>query len=266
MLNYRLGSSTLSGYSQTLIAVTTCGRPNLVGLYLDHIARCVREVDRVDLVLAIDGLSQAGNEESLEIALSYGVDCIVSAEAEGVGVAKNRVVGLLGGYAYYFFIDDDVEVLTSQLFSEHLSLHSKTGIHHFSLHDPRRLLDEGSPTRARDGEMIRHAMYGGAAVNFITRAALQCVGGWHACFAQLRRGGHTEHSYRIYRSGLCPAPFNLIDGLVESCVWRDPRPVVSYNVLDVGANGLFAIENDLISQQIRWHPFCAGSPGELVRP
>ena len=196
-----------------------------------------------------------------------GVSCVVADYPEGVGVSKNRVINLIAGYDYYFFIDDDTLVLSSRLFSEHLKLHLETGIHHFSLHHPQRLLDEIA-TSTTSGGIIRHAMYGGAAVNFFTRHALQVVGGWHPLFAKSRRGGHTEHSYRIYRAQLSPAPFNLVDGLVDSCIWNDPTSVIGagYSGFTVGENKLFDLENSLIEANIKWMPFGSGAKGRLVSP
>lgn len=261
-----LNTETINANSRTLVAVTTCSRPDTIRSHLVQLIQCVQDVDGADLVLAVDGLSEQGNQQSLDFGLSMGVPCVVSDHSEGVGISKNRVVTLLGGYDYYFFLDDDVEVLSSRLFSEHVDLHLETDIHHFSLHHPARLLDEVSSTTTASGRVIRHAMYGGAVVNFFTRKALQCVGGWHPSFAKIRRGGHTEHSYRVYRARLCPAPFNLSADLVDVCIWNDPPSVVSSRRTGqkVGKHWLFELENELIAKKIRSMPFCASSVGRLV--
>ena len=107
--------------------------------YLVQLVDCVGKINGIDLVVAIDGLSASGNPQSLELALSLGVGCVVADYSEGVGISKNRVITLLGGYDYYFFIDDDVAVRSSRLFSEPGKFHLETGIHHFSLHHPQLL-------------------------------------------------------------------------------------------------------------------------------
>jgi hypothetical protein len=261
---YSLEDVRINDQAKILVVVTTCSRPRLAKMHLEAAVRYLREIDNTDFVLAIDGLSAAGNKETLEVARSAGVNCVISERPEGVGISKNRVMGLLGGYDYYFFLDDDVEVRSSRLFSEHIELCHETGIHHFCLHDPNRLVQEKASTHLANGQKIRHAMYGGAAVNFFTREALERVGGWHLAFAKLRRGGHTEHSYRIHRSGLCPAPFNLADRLADSCIWKNPSSVISPRSAKAVASGIFELERDLITEQIEWYPFCAGSPGRLV--
>ncbi len=263
-----LNAETISPNTEILVAITTCSRPDSIRSHLAQLIQCVNDVDGADLIVAVDGLSEQGNQQSLDFALPMGVNCVVSDHSEGVGISKNRVVALLGGYDYYFFLDDDVEVLSSRLFSEHVDLHLETSIHHFSLHHPERLLDEVSSTATANGGVIRHAMYGGAAVSFFTRKALQCVGGWHPSFAKIRRGGHTEHSYRIYRAQLCPAPFNLFDSLVGTCSWNDPPSVVNAGRTGykVGENRLFELENELIAEKITSMPFSASSIGRLVNP
>jgi hypothetical protein len=248
-----------------LVALTTCARPRFVRAYLPALIDCTRECDDLDLVVAIDGLSVPGNREAQDLALAMGVDCVVADEAEGVGISKNRVLSLLGGYDYYFFIEDDVEVLSAALFTGHIEAHLKTGIHHFSLHEPERLLQETGSTRLDSGELIRHAKYGSAQVNFFSRQALLQVGGWYAYFGRIRRGGHTEHSYRIYRANLCPEPFNFIAHLAVLCRWHNPPAVISSTGLPRASNRLFEVENDLIAEHLTYWPFSALHAGRLLQ-
>ncbi|WDE08033.1 hypothetical protein SG34_014730 [Thalassomonas viridans] len=256
---------------RSLVALTTCGRPGLVAKHLPGLQAKVKALASFELVLVIDGISLLPNRETLALAQRMGVNCIIADQPEGVGVAKNRVMSLLGDYDFYFFIEDDVEVLSSDLFTGHLSAYQETGIHHFSLHEPSRLLEECQPTfflhstKEGSGEkkMIRHARFGSAQVNFFSRQALARVGGWHRQFSRLRRGGHTEHSYRIFNAGLTPAPFNYIGHLDSSCRWHNPPSIVSCAGHPVAANRLFEIENTLISQQLGPQAWYAEYPGRL---
>ena len=257
-LNNRADSVTRS-----LVALTTCARPSLIAKNLMCLKTCLKKLPGFELVVVIDGLSVAGNMETMSIALGIGVDCIVADEAEGVGIAKNRVMSLFGDYDYYFFIEDDVEVLSPDLFTGHIEVYLQTGIHHFSLHEPARLQYEGTPTRLAGGEIIRHARFGSAQVNFFTRKALAKVGGWHRQFGELRRGGHTEHSYRVYNAGLSLAPFNYINKLIDTCCWHNPSSIVSVTGHKIATNRLFSIENELISQKLGWQPWYAKHPGRV---
>ena len=76
----------LSATARTLISITTCSRPDYVRSQLPPFARCARELGDADVVLSVDGLAVRGNPEALEAALSFGVSCVVSDRAEGVGV------------------------------------------------------------------------------------------------------------------------------------------------------------------------------------
>ncbi len=261
-----LNEARLDPRATTLVCMTTCSRPELVGTNLPALIASAREAGDSDVLLAIDGIAEHGNPETLDLALGLGVPCVTSDRAEGVGVSKNRVLSLLGGYSYYFFIDDDTEVQSSRAITTHIALHEETGIHHFSLQNPERLLEELNPTTTDSGFVIRHAKFGGGAFNFFTRTALATVGGWHSSFARLRRGGHTEHSYRVFRAGLCPSPFNVVEELMATCRWTDPPSVVSIGQLKqpIAGNHLFELENDLIAQSLTWEPFEAESPGRLV--
>lgn len=94
---------------------------------------------------------------------------------------------------------------------------------------------------------------------------METVGGWHPCFQELRRDGHTEHSYRIYNAGLTPAPFNYIESLRHSCNWKNPTSVVIPDENDIGENELFKVENELIERNLGKQPFYAKYPGRLCR-
>ncbi|WDE14292.1 hypothetical protein [Thalassomonas haliotis] len=264
---HKFASAGLGKNVSVLVALTTCARPALIAKNLPPLQSLLQHLPGFDLVLAIDGLSLLANRETLQLAQQLGVNCVIADFPEGVGVAKNRVVSLFGDYDFYFFIEDDVEVQSSELFTCHLNAYEKTGIHHFSLHEPSRLLEEEQPSflLCEKGikQKIRHALFGSAQVNFFSRQALVRVGGWHRRFSLLRRGGHTEHSYRIYHAGLIPAPFNYIDDLSNSCCWHNPPSIVSCAGHAVAANRLFEIENDLIRQQLGPQAWYARYPGRL---
>ena len=268
-------TAAVSG-TRALVALTTCGRPALVAKNLPALNARLKPLPGFDLILVIDGLSLAANRETLRLAGQMGINCVIADHPEGVGVAKNRVMSLFGDHDFYFFIEDDVEVLSTELFTGHISAYEQTGIHHFSLHEASRLLDElppsyfpaasplpGENTGQAAKKMIRHARFGSAQVNFFSQQALATVGGWHRQFSLLRRGGHTEHSYRVFNAGLTPAPFNYIDHLSSSCCWHNPPSIVSCRDYPVGANRLFEIENSLISQQLGPQSWYAKYPGRL---
>jgi hypothetical protein len=113
---------------------------------------------------------------------------------------------------------------------------------------------------------IIHALYGSAQLSFFTRTALAAAGGWHPDFASRRRGGHTEHSYRVYRNGLAPAPFNIAEGCLGDLGWGNPPSVVSPDGLPITSDGIFTAEQELIDRRLKHFPLATLSPFRLVVP
>lgn len=237
-----------------LVVITTCNRYKLFRLNLSKIVGFLKNKNRYDLVVAIDGMESSENHFSLQYAQSIGVACVVGDKQEGVGISKNRVVSLLPDYDFYFFIEDDVEVMGPRVFDEHLNVARVSNIHHFSLHHPSRLWQQILSSDFH-GLGVIHTLFGSAQLNFFTGHALRTVGGWHKDFATLRRGGHTEHSYRVYRNGLAPAPFNFIEDLAKHCVWHDPEHVVWNKGVPQEDNGIYTIEAELIDKKLPKQPF-----------
>ena len=72
-MGHRLNNRTDS-VTRTLVALTTCARPSLIAKNLMCLKTCLQKLPGFELVVAIDGLSVAGNMEILSIALVIRVD------------------------------------------------------------------------------------------------------------------------------------------------------------------------------------------------
>src|SRR5262249_55819252 len=149
------------------------------------------------LLLSVDG----PDDSYRGFCKLWDLPMLYSAEREGVGVSKNRVLDRFPDFNYYFFIEDDVELVDPSAFRAQIEVAVASGIHHFSLFEARGIRKPQSESSVA-GRRVVHAGFGGADFNFFTREGLQRVGGWHPVFARYRRGGHTEHSYRFPRVGL----------------------------------------------------------------
>jgi hypothetical protein len=90
--------------------------------------------------------------------------------------------------------------------------------------------------------------------SFFTGAGLSQVGGWHPRFAEFRRWGHTEHSYRFYRAGLAPAPFNVCRELTDGCVWHLHPAVTNPTLLPADEEEIVAPERALIDSELLHFP------------
>ena len=235
----------------SLICITTCNRINELKRIIIPYLQFVEKNDEFNFLLAVDG----NNVEYIEFCTKYNIPLLYSDKREGVGVSKNRVFLTFPNYDYYFFIEDDVELINESVFQLHIDAFQETGIHHFSLFPssgyPQKFVH--SKTKYRNYDIIS-GMIGSAQFNFFTKKSLEISGGWHIHFAKYRRYGHHEHSYRIMNNGLIPAPINFIsDVLNNSFIWHFPKAVSeSINELIPEKYYLTKIEQAVIDEKLTY--------------
>jgi hypothetical protein len=251
---------------RALVCITTCQRVQYLRRYLPHYARFAVDDPRFSLLVSLDGPDSATQRFCEE----WAVPLLHSEEREGVGISKNRVLDRFGDFDHYFFIDDDVELLDSAVFGDHVELALADDIHHFSLFEHGGIRKPTGTSRVA-GRVVSHGLFGGGCFNYFTGDGLRRVGGWHPLFARYRRGGHTEHSYRFFRAGLAPAPFNVIDDLTTSCIWHSPPVVTRLEGVRFDEDQLSSYERELIDQQLTHYPVVTLAPyelniGELIPP
>ncbi len=234
---------------RALICVTTCERLGHLRRYLPHLARYCVEDARFRLVVALDGT----DPDYLAFCERWDIPLVYADAREGVGLSKNRVLERFDDFAYYFFVEDDVELVDGSVFPAHVALHRASGIHHFSLFERGGVRERTGESRI-DGTRVVHGMYGPAHFCSYTGEGLRAVGGWHPLFAEYRRWGHTEHSWRFYRAGLAPAPFNVAETLSDTCIWHYPPAVTRVTGVPVDPHQIAAPERELIDQALRHVP------------
>lgn len=234
---------------RALLCVTTCERPHALRRYLPHFAAFCRADPRFHLVVSHDGPGPA----TAAFCDRWQVPLVTSDEREGVGISKNRVLTRFPGYDAYFFLDDDVELVDGRVFPRHLDLLRESGIHHFSLFE-RGGVRRPTGRSVIDGETVVHGMFGGGQFNVYSREGLERVGGWHPRFARYRRWGHTEHSWRFWRAGLAPAPFNVAESLSATCLWHYPPAVTRIAGVPTDADQLPAPERELLDEALEHVP------------
>jgi hypothetical protein len=243
---------------RALVCITTCRRLRYVRRYLPHFADfCVRD-PRFSLLVALDGK----DADTLRFCEEWEVSLLCSDEREGVGVSKNRALERFPDFDYYFFLEDDVELVDGSVFPAHVELAQASGIHHFSLFE-RGTVRKPTGASIVAGHRIVHGLFGGGQFSFYTGTGLRQVGGWHPRFADFRRWGHTEHSYRFYRAGLTPAPFNVADDLAYACIWHSPSPVLRVEGVPIDEDQISAPERELIAEELRHVPVHTSSPYHL---
>jgi hypothetical protein len=250
-------SETPTPEYRALVCITTCERPGYLRRYLPHFARFCAQDPRFPLLVGLDG----DDEETRRFCEEWQVPLLHSEEREGVGLSKNRVLERFPDFDYYFFIEDDVELVDGAVFPAHVELAQQSEIHHFSLFSERRIgKPAGESTIA--GRRVAHSFVGSARFNFFTAEGLRQVGGWHPRFAEYRRWGHTEHSYRFYNAGLAPAPFNVATELSYACIWH-LHPSVTPLSLPGDEEHIVVPERELIDQHLLHVPLQTISPYEF---
>ena len=244
---------------RALVCITTCERAGYLRRYLPHFAAFCARDSRFPLLVALDG----DDAETRRFCEEWQVPLLCSREREGVGISKNRVLERFPDFDYYFFVEDDVELIDGVVFPAHVELARASDIHHFSLFSEQRIGEPAGESRIA-GRRVAHSFVGSARFNFFTAEGLRQVGGWHPRFAEYRRWGHTEHSYRFYNAGLAPAPFNVATELSYACIWHlHPSVTPLSEQMPSDAEQIVAPERDLIEQHLRHVPLQTFSPYEL---
>jgi len=237
------------GFMKNLICINTYKSPELVKAFVWDYIEFVRSNADYDFLVSLDG----EDKETIEYCVKYSIPLLYSSENEGVGISKNRVLEAFPSYHYYFFIEDDVELLNSDVFDIHISLSKALKIEHFSLFEERRIRKRVGTIKFEKFHIIQ-SMYGSAQFNFFTKKGLEIVGGFHTDFAIYKRFGHTEHSYRFVNNKLSKYPFQIVEEcLIGYFRWNDPVSRIKLSV-EVSENELFIGEENLIAERLSYYP------------
>lgn len=235
--------------NRSLICITTCNRLlNVKSFVWDYLSFCSGN-DAFDFVLSVDGQAP----DYAAYCRSRKIRSILSAEREGVCLSKNRVLESFPDYDYYFFIDDDAELLNPAVFNLHIEASKRMGIHHFVLGERGRLRGNVQ-VQQREGHQVATAQYGTGHFTFYTREGIQRVGGFHTEFAKYKRFGHTEHSYRFVHAGLQEHPFVMILDAEPMLNWYNPPSVTTIKVDRDPESRLAIVELDIIRQKLAHFP------------
>ena len=229
---------------KALINVNTCKRLSEVKKNILPFLWFCHENTAFDFVLSLDG----NDETYRDFCKQYSIPLIYSIEREGVGLSKNRVLKQFPNYEYYFFIDDDMELLNSEIFAYFISIHQKLHYHHlsYSVNDNLQIIDN-------EYYQLHGGFRGGGCFNFYSKEALKLIGGWHTHFAKYKRFGHTEHSYRVFYKDLNPYPYIAIQNISDYLILNDPPHVTNISI-EQNQNELIPEEQAMIDSEQTYFP------------
>ena len=232
---------------KVLIAITTCNRLEEIQKNLIPFVKFCHSNNLFDFVLSLDGK----NDTYFAFANKYHIPLLWSNEREGVGLSKNRILKQFAYYDYYYFIEDDVEIIDKNIFNLFIEFSKRNNIHHICSGEitEQRLIKNIS----FNNNKFAYTKYAGAYFTFYTKEGIKKVGGWHPLFAKYKRFGHTEHSMRFYHLGLSPAPFIVTESTRKYIILNDPPHVTQIDV-DRNSNELIAEEQAMIDAKQTFFP------------
>ncbi|MDD2983954.1 MAG: hypothetical protein PHQ74_11275 [Crocinitomicaceae bacterium] len=231
---------------KALITITSCNRLSEVEKFIWNYLKFANENDNFHFILAVDGEDQS----YIDFCSKFDIPLLYSEEREGVGLSKNRVLTKFPDYDYYFFIEDDVELLKSDIFDSCIEIYKKTGYPHLCGnfgHDIFEIKINGS-------FRLNKSLLGGGYFSFFTREGLDKIGGWNTLFAKYKRFGHTEHTYRFFHTKTQPAPFIFaaeFDGMI---MLHNPASVTKVLAIETDGSQLVIEERTLIDSKTTYFP------------
>lgn len=236
---------------KSLICITTCNRSNYLKRFLPTYHNYCIQNESFDFVVSVDGK----DERTINYLKEHEINFIYSEEREGVGISKNRVLKELPGYDYYFFVEDDVELIDPDIFNGYINLSRKYAYHHLSCGKVDRFHTNRRFMRFEDDEFL-YSDFGNGIFNFFSKEGIAKVGGFHTTFAKYRRYGHTEHSHRFKKQNLNPAPFILPLKYSAGYIrFRHPESVTANQPEWINPNTGYCIEEEaLIKSNLSFYP------------
>lgn len=230
---------------KSLICITSCNRLSEVKKYiLPYIDFCNNHQE-FDFLLALDG----NNQEYIDFCNEFHIPLIYSDEREGVGLSKNRVLTQFPDYDFYFFLDDDIELIDSTVFLDNIKVSDLLKIPHLS---GIVFGDNLSIVNFEKHEITKGYRAGGY-FNFFNAEILLNIGGWHTHFARYKRYGHSEHSYRFLNAGFQDYPLITIDSTVCKLAVHNP-PHVTNEDSSNSFDHFHPDEQELINQKLTYFP------------
>jgi hypothetical protein len=233
-----------------LICINTCNRLEHIKAYAYDFIKFCQNNDGYDFVVSLDG----EDSDTINFCNKYHIPLVYSQRREGVGISKNRVLKKFNGYDYYFFIEDDVELINGEIFEKYIKVADRCGFLHMSLDDKWRFFGNEALDNCGD-ERVIYYNYGSAGFNFFTREGIEKVGGFHTEFAKYKRFGHTEHTYRFVNVGLHERAFITLESCFEGyCNWHNPPSVTTPGGFKTTKNWIMEDEQGIIDKKLRYFP------------
>jgi hypothetical protein len=233
---------------KTLVCINSCNRIHFLKSFIWNYLQLHLNNKNFDFLLVLDGK----NTNYLNFCENHNIPTVYSSLREGIGIAKNRVLKSFPDYDYYFFLDDDVELLDSSAFEEVIKISNILNIPHLSLGRHERFI-EITKKQIINNQEIEYSLFGPGAFSFFTKEGILKVGGFHPEFAKYRRFGHTEHSYRFMNANLQEYPFVNIPSISDKFIWHEPSSVTKVNI-QLTKDFIALPEAEIMALKLQYYP------------
>ena len=234
----------MTNFSKSIICITTCNRLSLFKRFIWNYLVFIEDREDFFLTVSLDGTDQ----EYIDFCVTHKIPIVYSDEREGVGLSKNRVLKAYPDYDYYFFIEDDVELLNADVFQQCIDAMASAQLEHLCgnfNHTKVELKKTGNVA-------LDCSWFGGGYFAVYSKTGLEKVGGWNTIFAQYKRFGHTEHSYRFFHSHLQEYPFIFPSVCNSYILVHSPPSVTMSSVFETNTNHLFVEEQLHIDNETKF--------------
>lgn len=230
---------------KVLITITSCNRLDEIKKFIIPYILFCNNKESFHFLLSLDG----NNTEYIDFCNNFHIPLIYSEEREGVGIAKNRVLKKFSDYDFYYFIDDDIELLDDTIFEENINFAVQQKVPHLS----GTVLDNEIKNTIWKKTFVKKGFKAGGYFNFFEAKALFKVGGWHPHFSKYKRYGHSEHSYRFYNNKLQEYPFISLESTEKKFIIHNP-PHVTNDATQANFNHFHPDELELIENKLLYFP------------
>ena len=238
------------------VGILTCNRPELFSKLL----HTLNLANISSLIVVNDGKPfeiYPDLEESLKKSnwfLGFPSAQVIQHEKSfPISYSKNEIVRefLNTDCDYLFILEDDIEIITPQVFEKYIEVSKFFGLEHmcYALHGPnnKNALSKPIPRltlQTKDSEislsLYRHCV---GAFCMYSRKCIEETGLFDQIRFDKNAWEHVDHTYRCYKSGFC-TPFWWIPDIANSELYiRDQDPDLSKSIIRNNQNK----ENDLLA-------------------
>jgi GT2 family glycosyltransferase len=193
------------------VGITTFNRFSRFKECFENLVRNSRDVTEILIVDDCSTVDRDKYDAYFDTILVNNVKVIVNKENSGVAVSKNKIMKYFydKGYDYFFTLEDDINIISPEIFKKYIEASQKTGIHYFNfgLHGYMNIgLDKAHSINNFDVTLYPQCV---GAFSLYTPKLIEIIGYHDEKFKNAWE--HVEYCYRASKEGLTTPFWQFID-------------------------------------------------------